>query len=112
MQPDILSTTLSPSLSPIHPPLQLTVPIPTTSNFTDLEPLDDIAEQIFAAGTLFIYSYTFYPSDAYLYQEAIRLHFAPIDGYIWGGNSNALDTFPMSNPDGCGTSVRCMFTGL
>ena len=42
------------------------------SDFSALRPLDDLAQQIFAAGTRVIYTFTFAPNDIYLYHEAIR----------------------------------------
>ena len=56
------------------PNCQATVPALSAepTDFSTLRPLDDVAEQIRAAGTRIIYSYVFQPSDIYLYHEAIR----------------------------------------
>jgi hypothetical protein len=62
------------SLSPTPPP-QATIPAlstePTASELADLPHLYEVAQQIFAAGTRLIYTYTHTPTDIYLYEEAI-----------------------------------------
>lgn len=52
--------------------LEVTIPSLETSDYTNLRPLDTAADQIFNAGTKVIYSYTFSPTDIYLYLEAMR----------------------------------------
>ncbi len=52
--------------------LEVTIPSLETADYTDLKPLDSVAEQIFNAGTRVIYTYTFSPNDIYLYLEAMR----------------------------------------
>ena len=56
------------------------------SDFSALRPLDDLAQQIFAAGTRVIYTFTFAPNDIYLYHEAIR-YVQLCDIYISMGKS-------------------------
>ena len=55
--------------------MQATIPSlasePSASDLDNLPHLTEIAEQIFAAGTRLIYTYTYAPTDIYLYEEAI-----------------------------------------
>ena len=44
---------------------------PSASDLDNLPHLNEMAEQILAAGTRLIYTYTFPPTDIYLYEEAI-----------------------------------------
>jgi len=62
------------TLTHTHNTHKVTVPaLPgEPSDFSALRPLDDLAQQIFAAGTRVIYTFTFAPNDIYLYHEAIR----------------------------------------
>ena len=55
--------------------MQATIPSlssePSASDLDNLPHLDDIAQQILSAGTRLIYTYTYSPTDIYLYEEAI-----------------------------------------
>lgn len=107
------------SLFDLHCILQASVPTLSAelTDFSAIEPLDELASLIIAAGTKVIYSYVVQPTDIYLYQEAIRyivqaifheltvcifyrLKFAPSFGYQWLSVGSVFSTFPFANDRG------------